>query len=149
LSIDIALAFLLASIAETVRGAAMFEKGVVYRCYKCGEELEFDVKIGRRDVCPNCHAYLHCCFNCEYWDANVHNQCTENRAEFIRDRAEGNFCLYFTFKKPPEDAAAEQNEAKAKLDAMFGGGKKGAAAPVFSPKTPDDARSRLEALFKK
>lgn len=126
----------------------MFEKDVVYKCYKCAEELEFEVKIGRRDVCPNCHAYLHCCHNCEYWDQNVHNQCTENRAEFIRDRAEGNFCLYFTFKVPDEDRTREQDEARAKLDAMFGGGPKASPA-AFSPKTTDDARARLEALFSK
>ncbi len=125
----------------------MFEKGVTYKCYKCDEELDFEVKIGRRDVCPNCHAYLHCCHNCEYWDEHVHNQCTENRAEFIRDREEGNFCLYFTFKKPEEDTAREQADARSKLDSMFGGGATGDAAPAFSPKTKDDAKSRLEALF--
>jgi hypothetical protein len=125
----------------------MFEKDVAYKCYKCGEELEFDVKIGRRDVCPNCHAYLHCCFNCQFWNPGVHNQCTENRAEFIRDRAEGNFCLYFTFKKPDEDVAAEQAEAKAKLEAMFN--RKPSAGPGPSPKTPDEAKARLDALFAK
>jgi hypothetical protein len=117
----------------------------VYRCYKCGEELVFDVKIGRRDMCPNCHAYLHCCRNCQFWDPNVHNQCTENRAEFIRDREEGNFCLYFTFKAAEDGDESEASKAKAKLSALFGGGP---AARAQAPQTPDDAREKLKKLFK-
>jgi len=114
-----------------------------YRCYNCGEELVFEVKIGRRDMCPNCYAYLHCCYNCKFWNKDVHNQCTENQGEFIRDRAEGNFCLYFTFKPVDESSAEEEaRKAKEKLSQMFGGGKESVA-----PKTPDEARARLEALF--
>lgn len=116
-----------------------------YKCFKCGEELIFDVKIGRRDMCPNCHAYLHCCRNCEYWDPNVHNQCTEQRSEFIRDREEGNFCLYFTFKVIKDNEVDEVAEAKAKLDRMFGGG---ATKAMKAPQSPEDALSKLNKLFK-
>jgi hypothetical protein len=118
----------------------------VFRCYKCNEELLFDVKIGRRDMCPNCYAYLHCCKNCQFWDPSVHNECLENRAEFIRDREEGNFCLYFTFKATEEDSISQADEAKAKLAALFGGGP---SAQRSAPQTADDARAKLEALFKK
>ena len=115
-----------------------------FKCYQCGEELVFDVKIGRRDMCPNCYAYLHCCFNCNYWNKDVHNQCTENQGEFIRDRAEGNFCLYFTFRPVLDDGSDEASEAKKRLSKMFGGGEvKG------SPRDADEAKARLEALFKK
>ena len=115
-----------------------------YRCHKCGEELVFDVKIGRRDTCPNCYAYLHCCFNCKFWNPDVHNQCTENQGELIRDRAEGNFCLYFTFKSVTDTGEDEASKAKARLGSMFGGGPAKA-----TPKTPDEARARLDTLFKK
>jgi DNA-directed RNA polymerase subunit RPC12/RpoP len=123
-----------------------------YACYKCGEELVFEVKIGRRDTCPNCASYLHCCFNCSYWDPNVHNQCTENQGEFIRDRAEGNFCLYFSFRHIGEDRSTEVDAAKARLNSLFTSGKiSQSAAPGLtpSPKKEDEARARLEALFKK
>ena len=125
------------------------------RCYKCGEELVFEVKIGRRDTCPNCYSYLHACFNCQYWNPDVHNQCTENQGEFIRDREAGNFCGFFQFRVVGEDASAEINAHKAKLDAMFGGG---AAKPAVSWGAPegqkserpeDVARAKLDALFKK
>jgi len=124
----------------------MVAKDPTYHCYKCGDELAFDVKIGRRDMCPNCYAYLHCCKNCQFWDPSVHNQCVENRAEFIRDREEGNFCLYFTFREAEEDRASEADAAKARLAALFGGSK---APETAAPQTEDEARKRLEALFKK
>ena len=124
-------------------------------CHKCKEELIFDVKIGRRDMCPNCSAYLHCCKNCEHWDKNVHNECKENRAEFIRDREEGNFCLYFTFKMLGDKGGGAQDTARSKLDALFGGG--GGGGPKkpslgdfqFSAKDESGARSKLDDLFKK
>lgn len=121
-----------------------FDRYASYRCYNCNEELSFEVKIGRRDQCPNCYAYLHCCYNCKFWDPNVHNECLENRAEFIRDRAEGNFCLYFTFKPVEEDTTSEADTAKSKLEALFGKGK----GTVKSAEA-QDPKSKLEALFKK
>ena len=115
-----------------------------FKCYNCGEELLFEVKIGRRDMCPSCYAYLHCCFNCKFWVKDVHNQCTETQGEFIRDRAEGNFCLYFTFKPLVDLGDDEASQAKQQLNSMFGGGQ-----AKLSPKTADDAKARLDALFKK
>lgn len=123
---------------------AMETPDPVFKCYNCGEELIFDVKIGRRDQCPNCYAYLHCCYNCQYWNPDVHNQCTENQGEFIRDRAEGNFCLYFTFKSENNQTDDFATAAKNKLNSLFGGGD-----AKTSPKTADEAKARLEKLFKK
>jgi len=123
----------------------LISKDPIHKCHKCGEELTFETKIGRRDMCPNCHAYLHCCMNCEFWDLSVHNQCTENRAEFIRDREEGNFCLYFTFKDAEDVDGGEAAQAKAKLEALFGGGP---ADAVKAPQTADDAMEKLRKLFK-
>ena len=127
-----------------------------HSCHKCKEELVFEVKVGRRDMCPNCSAYLHCCKNCEFHDKNVHNECTEAQGEFIRDREEGNFCLYFTFKTLGGGESKMEDAARSKLDSLFGGGgatseKKGPSLDdfKFSPKTEDAARSRLEDLFKK
>ena len=127
-----------------------------HACYKCEEELVFDVKIGRLDTCPNCGAYLHSCRNCRFWSASAHNQCIENQGEFIRDREAGNFCGFFQFRVIGEDASAEINAHKAKLDAMFGGG--GPAKPTVTWGAPDAAKSerpediaraKLDALFKK
>jgi len=125
----------------------MLAKDPTYKCYKCGDPLRFDVKIGRRDMCPNCYAYLHCCKNCKYWDPTVHNECLEERAEFIRDREEGNFCLYFTFRPVEgDDAANEAQAAKKQLEKVFGVSMKSA---LKAPSTAEDAKKKLEKLFKK
>ena len=76
----------------------------------------------------------------------MHNECMENRAEFIRDREEGNFCLYFTFREEEEADQSEKDDARAKLEAMFGGGK---PPQTKAPQSADEAKARLEALFKK
>jgi hypothetical protein len=123
----------------------MESKDPILRCYKCSEKLVFETKIGRRDLCPNCHAYLHCCKNCAYWDPSVHNQCTENRSEFIREREEGNFCLYFTFKESPEEAVNEAQVAKDKLAKLFG---TTPGAAYKAPQTPEDALEKLKKMFK-
>jgi hypothetical protein len=121
-----------------------------YQCYNCKDELVFEVKvgerpqIGRRDQCPTCTAYLHCCYNCKFWNPDAHNQCTENQGEFIRDRSEGNFCLYFTFRTIEETGDDEVAAAKARLDSIFGKAKTQA-----TPKSADEAKARLEALFGK
>lgn len=97
---------------------------MAYFCHACGSEQVFDVKVGvkvgRRDACPRCAADLHCCKNCRFYDPNVHHQCREPEATFIRDRAEANFCSHFDFRDGAsgrEDTAAR--EAKAKLEALF------------------------------
>jgi hypothetical protein len=125
-----------------------------YICYKCNEELIFEVKVGRRDMCPNCSAYLHSCFNCHHWDIDAHNQCRENQGEFIRDRAEGNFCGYFEFRTVGEVDTSEADAAKTKLNNLFGDSKlpsKKKLPEGFapSPRTEADALSRLDDLFKK
>ena len=129
----------------------MAQEEVRHQCYKCQEELVFEVKIGRLDTCPNCGAYLHSCRNCRFWSPGAHNQCTENQGEFIRDREASNFCNWFAFRVMGEDNSAELNKAKSKLDALFGGGsaKPASGAPTAATSPEDAARARLEALFKK
>ena len=125
-------------------------------CYKCEEELVFDVKIGRLDTCPNCGAYLHSCRNCRFWSLSAHNQCIENQGEFIRDREAGNFCGFFQFRIVGEDNNKEIDATKARLHALFGGGetakadKPGWSLPENAAQRPEDAaRAKLDALFKK
>ena len=116
-----------------------------YKCYNCGEEVRLETKIGRRDTCPNCYAYLHCCYNCRHWDPMAHNECRESPSEYIRDRSEGNFCLYFDFKPVGEDTSSEVDQAKDTLQKMFG------KAKGIEKRDPekDDPKKKLEAVFKK
>ena len=97
---------------------------MAYYCWKCNSELQFEVKVGvkvgRKDECPHCRADLHVCKNCRLYDPNIHNQCREPEASFIRDRAEANFCTHFDFRDSDgfvQDTSAVS--AKAKLEALF------------------------------
>jgi len=124
-----------------------------FACYHCEEELVFEVKVARLDTCPNCSAYLHSCRNCRFWSPSAHNQCIENQGEFIRDREAGNFCGHFSFRVIGDDSATtEIDDARSKLDALFGGGAPSgdSAGASLGAQSPEDAaRARLDALFKK
>ncbi len=89
-------------------------------CQKCHGKLEFDVKMQRTDQCPHCRADLHCCKNCEYWDASAYNECKEHIAEYIPDRETANRCTFFRFRSgSPEDNTARIDASKAKLESLF------------------------------
>ena len=47
------------------------------------------------------------------------NECRENTAHYIRDREKANFCMAFEFKSTTEADAAEANDARDKLEALF------------------------------
>jgi hypothetical protein len=88
------------------------------RCHACGETTEAD-RVGVRDVCARCHAWLHCCRNCSFHEPGLHNDCREPQAERVADKAAGNFCDYFqpgaTGGAAPDPAAA----ARERLERLF------------------------------
>lgn len=90
-------------------------------CFRCGTEISLE-KFGFRDVCEKCRAWLHCCRNCEFYEPGAHNDCREPGAELVADKEQGNFCDFFRFASGPRDRPAGK---------------------------PEDARARLEALFRK
>jgi hypothetical protein len=93
------------------------------RCQSCGNAIAVFGAVGRRDACPACGADLHSCAQCEFYDVYSSNQCREPQAERVADKQQANFCEFFRLSR----------------------------AIVAEPKpTPaQDARARLEALFKK
>lgn len=115
-------------------------------CWKCGASLaELSLPLQRLDECRKCHAELHVCKLCEWYDVAVAKHCREPIAEEVRDKERANYCDYF---KARMDAYSDAGltaaaRAKADLDALFGGGAK---APVSSA---DEAKAQLDALFGK
>jgi len=77
------------------------------QCHKCKTAIDVIEKVGRRDVCPQCSNYLHCCFNCRFYDENAHHQCKEPQAEYVGDKTFGNFCDYF---EPSEKASSGEGK---------------------------------------
>ena len=92
-------------------------------CHKCTKELSLDGTIERKEECPFCHADLHCCLNCRFYDRSAPRQCKEPVAELVREKEKANFCDYFVFKQ--SDGAGSQDSAQ------------------------DQARKQLGDLFKK
>ncbi|MFH1941451.1 MAG: hypothetical protein ABIL68_05050 [bacterium] len=90
------------------------------RCYRCGIDIETKEKIGRQQTCPKCGVYVHCCFNCKFYDETTYHQCRETEAEWVSDKRSANFCDYFEpgeSKTSPLSSRAE--EARRKLDDLF------------------------------
>ncbi len=90
------------------------------KCVFCGKAIETKERIGRRDSCPSCGRDLHSCLQCRFYDVSAYHQCAEPQSEWVSDKEKGNFCDYFEFGKKKEEKSR-----------------------------PEDARSKLEALFKK
>lgn len=61
-------------------------------CASCGVPVDLPDKVGFRDTCPSCHAYLHSCVNCAFL---VDSRCTEPSAEKVRDPEGINFCEWY------------------------------------------------------
>lgn len=119
-------------------------------CWKCGASLkDLSLPLSRLDECKQCHAELHVCKLCEWYNTSVAKHCRETIAEEVKDKERANFCDYF---KPRPGAfsnagstAAER--ARAELSALFGSAKNATNAP--EPSAADRARAELENLFKK
>jgi hypothetical protein len=91
-------------------------------CFHCGHQVELKDRAGFRAACPRCDRSLHVCLNCEFYDPTFNNQCREPLADRVIDKDRANFCEYFV---------------------------PGTTTQSRLPSPPNDARSKLEALFKK
>jgi hypothetical protein len=91
---------------------------VTGRCHWCGAEISQE-RVGARDVCDRCRAYLHCCRNCDFFAPGAHNDCREPSAEPVANKEQGNFCDFFRLGAVGARAAAGRNQARAALDRLF------------------------------
>jgi predicted anti-sigma-YlaC factor YlaD len=108
-------------------------------CYGCGAVVRIDGPVGRRSVCPECDADLHCCMDCRHYDEAAAHQCREPHAEQIVDKEASNACDLFQLgdgasRRRGSDARAARNA----LGALFGD----------APRDVPNPRDELEALFK-
>ena len=65
-------------------------------CWKCKKEISIEKPV-RSDECPLCHADLHVCKACEFYESGAHNDCRESSADMVTDKERANFCDYFFF----------------------------------------------------
>ena len=76
-------------------------------CAACREVVELPEKVGFRDTCPSCDAWLHSCVHCEFL---VNSRCTEPSAEKVRDPEGINFCDWYRGRT--QDAGRSTQERK-------------------------------------
>lgn len=123
---------------------------IIVICNSCQKQHPFSDIVPFRAECDACSADLHVCLNCRFYDRYVENQCREDQADPVATKDRRNLCEYF--KPKGEDAGEDEaSKAKARLAAAFGG------APMPSTSAPagsstsaaDEAKKKLEALFKK
>lgn len=98
------------------------------QCWKCGASVADSLLVPGRRVarlaeCPQCHAELHVCRACVFYDTRVARQCRETVAEEVKDKVRANFCDYFQYREdaytPGDDSAAEA--ARRALEDLFRG----------------------------
>jgi len=82
-------------------------------CVSCAETIEVPDKVGFRDLCPGCSAYLHSCVQCRFY---VKESCIEPAAEKVRDPEGGNYCDFFQESKE-SGGAPRQGSGQAGSDA--------------------------------
>lgn len=113
-------------------------------CRHCGAPVTLSEPIPRDAECAGCGRDLRACVQCRHYDPAYNNSCRETEAEPVAEKERRNFCEFFSFALGPlpktGDSAGRQQEARAKLEALFGGG-------AAKPSKTSDARARLEALF--
>lgn len=79
-------------------------------------------RVGRRDECPQCHADLHVCLNCQFYDSAVYNECHESNADRVLEKDKSNYCDYFSVAPTPGTTVSTANpidEARRKLESLF------------------------------
>ena len=120
-------------------------------CWKCNAPLE-DILLpfSRLAECRACHAPLHVCRMCEFFDPRRANQCREPVAERVMDKERANFCGYFRPRAGIHAAVygAGALAARDHLNQLFG--LAGDSQGEDDSRSPaEQAREKLENLFKK
>ncbi|NQU14784.1 MAG: hypothetical protein HQ561_11590 [Desulfobacteraceae bacterium] len=88
-------------------------------CAFCGEKLNIEGKVMRRDTCTHCGRDLRCCVQCKFYDPHAYNDCREVMAERIADNQRANTCEYYVLKGSSGGPGDRRVEAKKALEALF------------------------------
>jgi hypothetical protein len=103
------------------------------RCYNCAAPLP--TGIDWNSNCPKCNAPLHCCKQCAHFEPSTRFQCLKPIPVRIAGKDQANTCNLFS----PRVTVARDGAAPSAVTPLLDQG----------PKTPNDARSAFDRLFKK
>ena len=127
---------------------------MAYQCQFCGAVVTLSEPIPRESSCESCGHDYKSCRQCRHYDPALNNSCRETEAELVEDKERRNFCEFFSFNTAPFIAASKDKtreaQARAKLEGLFGGRSPGGGpGGGAGGDRRTDARSKLDALFKK
>lgn len=90
-------------------------------CWKCGTVLDENEPVSRSAECPVCHADVHSCRNCLYYEPGSHYDCHETVDSLVSDKERSNFCEHFKLNRSASssDSAQKQAAAKKAFDSLF------------------------------
>lgn len=82
--------------------------------------MEFAGTPGRRDDCQKCHADVHCCRNCKFYDRAAYNECREPSADRVQVKDRANFCDFYQPADPSGPSATDRAaDLRAAAEALF------------------------------
>jgi hypothetical protein len=81
--------------------------------------MVFTDRVGLREECDQCHADVHVCKNCEFYDPKVYNECREPSAEVIREKERSNYCDYFAARAGSVSEQQKKQDLRAAAEALF------------------------------
>ena len=121
-------------------------------CWRCGTAVNSaQLPITRLEQCLHCHADLHVCRLCRFWNPRYTSKCSHDHAEPPLDRERANFCQYF--RPAPgacRNAGAPGGEtARTDLEALFCNSRQQAGTDVDADNITKTERARraLDNLF--
>lgn len=88
-------------------------------CAACNNEIDITGKVHFRDECPKCGADLHTCKNCDFFDPSAYRQCRETGPDNVSEKERANYCDYFRPALSRQGAPDKGQDAKSQLDALF------------------------------
>lgn len=82
--------------------------------------MEFAGTPGRRDDCSKCHADVHCCRNCKFYDRAAYNECREPSADRVQEKERANFCDFYQPADPSGPSAVDRAaDLRAAAESLF------------------------------
>lgn len=89
-----------------------------FTCWSCRKTQEMIDKIYRSHTCVHCGIAKHSCRNCKFYDRYASNECSEPMSDYVKHKEQANFCDYFVYAES-ENETSKADEARAKLEALF------------------------------
>jgi len=95
----------------------------VFRCAICGWVMPVQFGITPESQCPHCHADLHTCKNCLYFDTGSRFECTQPITQRVSPKDKRNRCEYFkariTVERETSTAPSKIKDPRQAFDRLF------------------------------